>query len=63
MTIEWSDKDQAFIISIPEFRGNHTCSATYEDAVKQREDLIESHVMWTLQDGKPLLQPTVPAGV
>jgi predicted RNase H-like HicB family nuclease len=63
MTIEWSDEDQAFIVSIPEFPGNHTHGTTYEEAVQQGEDLIESLVMWTLQDGKPLPPPKVFAGV
>ena len=59
MVIEWSEEDQAYIVSIPEFPGNHTHGATYEEAVKQGEDLIESLIMWTLRDGKPLPQPRI----
>ncbi len=59
MVIEWSDEDQAYIVSIPEFPGNHTHGDTYEEAVKQGEDLIDSLIMWTLQDGKPLPEPRV----
>lgn len=59
MVIEWSDTDDAFIVSVPEFPGQHTHGATYEEAVKQGRDLIESLVMWTLQDGKTLPQPHV----
>lgn len=57
MVIQWSDEDQAYIVSIPEFPGNLTHGDTYEEAVKQGEDLIESLILWTLQDGKPLPQP------
>ncbi|WIG58444.1 MAG: hypothetical protein OJF49_001190 [Ktedonobacterales bacterium] len=57
MVIEWSDEDQAYIVSIPEFPGDHTHGDTYEEAVKQGKDLIESLIMWTQQDGKPLPQP------
>jgi predicted RNase H-like HicB family nuclease len=63
MVIEWSDEDQAFIVSIPEFPGSHTHGDTYEEAVKQGQDLIDSLIMWTLQDGKPLPQPKVYAAV
>jgi antitoxin HicB len=57
MVIQWSDEDQAYIVTIPEFPGNLTHGDTYEEAVKQGEDLIESLILWTLQDGKPLPQP------
>ena len=57
MVIQWSDEDQAYIVSIPEFPGNLAHGDTYEEAAKQGEDLIESLILWTLQDGKPLPQP------
>ena len=59
MVIQWSDEDQTYIVSIPEFPGNLTHGDTYEEAVKQGEDLIESLIMWTQQDGKPLPEPQV----
>ena len=59
MVIQWSDEDQAYIVSIPEFPGNLTHGDTYEEAVKQGEDLIESLILWALQDGKPLPKPHV----
>ena len=46
-------------MSIPEFPGNHTHGDTYEEAVKQGEDLIDFLIMWTLQDEKPLPEPRV----
>ena len=59
MVIEWSDADDAFIVSVPEFPGQHTHGVTYEEAVRQGHDLIDSLIMWTLQDGNPLPQPRV----
>lgn len=59
MVIEWSDEDQTYIVSIPEFAGAHTHGDTYEEAVKQGQDLIDSLILWTQQDGKPLPQPRV----
>jgi predicted RNase H-like HicB family nuclease len=29
MVIEWSDEDQAYIVSVPEFPGNYTHGSTY----------------------------------
>jgi predicted RNase H-like HicB family nuclease len=54
MVIEWSDEDQTYIVSIPALPGNYTHGATYEEAVKQGNDLIDSLTAWTRQDGKPL---------
>jgi antitoxin HicB len=62
MVIEWSDENQSFIVSIPEFPGDYTHGDTYEEAVRQGHDLIESLIMWTLRDGKLLPQPRVFAG-
>ncbi len=59
MVIQWSDEDQTYIVSIPEFPGNLTHGDTYEEAVKQGEDLIESLILWAQQDGKPLPEPHV----
>lgn len=59
MIIQWSDEDHAYIVSIPEFPGNLTHGDTYEHAVKQGEDLIESLIMWAQQDGIPLPKPQV----
>ncbi|HST88317.1 MAG TPA: type II toxin-antitoxin system HicB family antitoxin [Ktedonobacterales bacterium] len=62
MVIEWSDEDQAYIVSIPEFPGHHTHGDTYEEAVRQSHDLIDSLIIWAEKDGKPLPQPKVFAG-
>jgi antitoxin HicB len=59
MVIQWSDEDHACIVSIPEFPGNFTHGETYEEAVKQGRDLIESLIMWAEQDGKQLPEPQI----
>jgi predicted RNase H-like HicB family nuclease len=57
MLIQWSDKDDAFIVTLPEFDDAKTHGDTYEEAVRQGKDLIESFIMWFGQDGKPLPEP------
>jgi predicted RNase H-like HicB family nuclease len=63
MVPEWSVEDDASVGSAPEFPGEHTQGATYEDAVSQRRDLTDLLLLWALQDGKPLPQLPVFAGV
>ena len=57
MLIQWSDEDGAFIVTLPEFNDAKTHGDTYEEAVRQGKDLIESFIMWYGQDGKPLPEP------
>lgn len=57
MLIQWSDIDEAFIVTLPEFRNARTHGETYEEAVKMGRDLIESFFIWYEQDGKPLPKP------
>ena len=58
MMINWSDEDQAYIVSIPEFgTGAKTHGATLAKAVRMGEDLIESLVRWAEDEGRPLPDP------
>ena len=54
MLIQWSDEDEAFIVTLPEFDDAKTHGETYEKAARQGRLLIESFIMWYGQDGKPL---------
>ena len=42
MIIEWSDEDDAYIVTVPELPGCRTHGGSYEEAVKQGQDAIES---------------------
>ncbi len=44
MIIEWSDEDNAFIVTVPELSGCRTHGATYEEAVKQGQEAIEGWI-------------------
>ena len=41
MVIQWSDEDQAYVVSFPEFRGTHTHGSSYEDAAKQGAEVLQ----------------------
>jgi predicted RNase H-like HicB family nuclease len=57
MMIQWSDEDQAFIVTLPEFQNAQTHGDTYEKAVKYGRELIESFVNWYREDGRELPVP------
>ncbi len=59
MVIEWSDEDQAYIVTVPELPGCRTHGNTYEEAVKQGQDAIESWIMAALADNEPVPPPKI----
>jgi predicted RNase H-like HicB family nuclease len=64
MRIEWSDEDQVFVVSLPEWGGLvHTHGATYEEALWRGKELIEGLVEMRQASGEALPQPRVFAGV
>ena len=62
MLIEWSDADQAYIVTVPELPGCRTHGATYEEAVQQGQDAIESWIDAARAWGDPIPAPRVFAG-
>lgn len=61
MLIEWSDVDQEYVVTFPEWEAagwsGHTGGKTYQEAAKKGAALLESYIMWRQQDGKPLPKP------
>ncbi len=57
MIIEWSDEDQAYIVTVPELPGCRTHGNTYEEAVRQGQDAIESWIMVAQADNDPIPPP------
>jgi predicted RNase H-like HicB family nuclease len=57
MINQWSDEDQVYIVTVPELPGCKTHGATYEEAVKQGQDAIESWIMVAHELGRPIPPP------
>ncbi len=57
MIIEWSDEDQAYIVTVPELPGCRTHGSTYEEAIQQGQDAIESWIMAAIADNDPIPPP------
>ncbi len=58
MVIQWSDEDQAYVVSLPEF-GPYakTHGSTYEEAARQGQEALESLLEAYQADGRPLPEP------
>ena len=59
MNIQWSEEDQAYIVTVPELPGCRTHGKTYVEAVKQGEDAIESWIDANKAWGRPIPAPRV----
>ncbi len=61
MLIEWSDEDQTFLVTLPEWAERViqpvTHGITYEEAVKNGHEVLEMLIEDEQQDGKPLPLP------
>lgn len=61
MVIQWSDEDRCFVVFLPDFAEvvmqPCTDGATYEEAAKHGQELIETLIELLQEEGKPLPIP------
>ncbi len=57
MLIQWSDADQAYIVTLPEFANCRTHGETYKEAVQNGEEVLELLIETYREDDKPLPKP------
>ncbi len=58
--IQWSDQDQVYILSLPEWGDLvHTHGTTYEEALRKGQELLDALEMSRRQHGEPLPVPRV----
>lgn len=66
IVIEWSDEDQAYIVTLPEWEAagyhGHTHGAAVAEAAAAGEELIASWLDYIQQTGEPLPAPRIFAG-
>jgi predicted RNase H-like HicB family nuclease len=67
MVIEWSDEDQLYIVSFPEWRDAHVIAhihgVTYEEAAAKGHDLLDFMIQSAQEEGETLPPPRTFAGV
>jgi predicted RNase H-like HicB family nuclease len=55
MIIEWSDEDEVYIVSFPEWGDlAHTHGTTYAEAVRMGEEVLDLLVSSALEEGESL---------
>jgi predicted RNase H-like HicB family nuclease len=57
--IQWSEEDQAYIVTLPEFPHCRTHGETYEEAVQHGQEALESVIESYLEEGLPLPAPNL----
>ncbi|ACB50429.1 hypothetical protein cce_1079 [Crocosphaera subtropica ATCC 51142] len=59
MVIQWSEEDNSFLVALPDFLGQYwrTHGETYEEAVINGKEAIESLIMAYQADDEPLPEP------
>jgi predicted RNase H-like HicB family nuclease len=62
MVIQWSDEDQLFLVTIPEFAKRVIMPCTHgktrEDAIRNGEEVIEMSLEAWHAEGEPILEPS-----
>ena len=53
----WSEKDQAFIVDVPELPGCMADGATVEEAIQNAERVITEWLEIATEDGRPIPEP------
>jgi antitoxin HicB len=63
MVIEWSPKDQAFVVILPEWANRYampvTDGGTYEEAVARGRNVLENFIEFAREGSEPLPVPRV----
>jgi predicted RNase H-like HicB family nuclease len=57
MVIEWDDRDDIFVVTVPELPGCRTHGKTYEEAAERGKEVIESWIEFLRDIGEPIPQP------
>jgi len=57
MVIQWSGEDKSYIVTVPELPGCITHGDTYEEAVSQGRDAIESWIDARRASGRTIPAP------
>ncbi len=67
IVIEWSPEDEAYVVILPEWADAYAMpvadGSTYEEAAIRGRDALETYIRFAHEDGRPLPQPRVFAGV
>lgn len=52
--IQWSEEDRAYVVTLPEWGGCHAHGATYAEAAKNAQEVLEMLIEGELDAGREL---------
>ena len=55
--IQWSEEDQVYVVTLPEWGGCHTHGETYEEAAKNAREVLEMLIEGEQSEGNELPTP------
>ena len=55
--IQWSDEDEAYVVTLPEWGGCHTHGATYDEAARNAREVLEGLIEGEEKAGRELPPP------
>jgi predicted RNase H-like HicB family nuclease len=61
ISIQWSNRAQAYLVNVPELPGCHTHGHTYEEALKNGLEVMKLWIEAAEKDDRPVPQPMVTA--
>ena len=61
MIIQWDSRGDIYVVRVPELPGCVSHGRTYEEAVKQGQDAIESWIMDAIASNEQVPPPSVAA--
>ena len=61
MNVEWDPSDEIFVVTVPELPGCRTHGLTYEQAVRNAQNAIESWLDAARAWGTPIPEPRIVA--
>lgn len=59
MVLQWDPEDGIYVVTVPELPGCMSHGATYEEAVRQGQDAIDSRVAVNRAEGRSIPEPRV----
>ncbi len=57
MIIQWDDRSDVYVVSVPELPGCMTHGKTYDEAVRQGQDAIDSWIDDAIASNEPVPPP------
>lgn len=55
--IFWSEEDESFIAEVPELPGCKADGSTYQEALKNAEQIIDEWIETAIETGRPIPHP------